>query len=180
MKQEACCYTSDWTIALNATCDTSTGLIAQVRTKAGNCDSSITIQQNASCCQTGEWVSGTCQPDGTLMKTRTVSELCLTTESSAAQESCCYTSDWTNEPNAKCNSATSTIPQVRTKAGNCDASIATTQNAPCKPDESTFTSSNSSVSNVGVYAGSVIGGVLFLGAGIGFMMYKLRKKRIIR
>jgi predicted MFS family arabinose efflux permease len=47
-------------------------------------------------------------------------------------------------------------------------------------DETTFTASNSSVSNVGVYAGSVIGGVLFLGAGVGFVMYKFRKKRIIR
>jgi hypothetical protein len=86
------------------------------------------------------------------MKTRTVSQLCPTTESSATQKSCCYTSDWINEPNAKCDSATSTISQARTKAGNCDASIATTQNAPCKPGETTFTSSNSSALNVGVYA----------------------------
>jgi hypothetical protein len=124
-------------------------------------------------------VSGTCQPDGSLIKTRTVSQLCPTTVPSATQESCCYTSDWANEINAKCNSVTATIAQVRMKAGNCDATILTTQNAPCKPDE-TVASSNSSVANIGVYAGSDIGGVLFLGAEIGFMMYKLRKKRIIR
>ena len=117
--------------------------------------------------------------DGTLLKTRTVSQLCPSTESSAIQESCCYTSDWTNEPNAKCNPSTSLIAQTRTKAGNCDVSVLTTQNTPCKPDE-TFSTANSSVSNAGIYAGSIIGGVLFLGAGIGFMMYKLRRKRLIR
>jgi hypothetical protein len=53
MTQETCCYTSDWTIALNATCDTSTGLISQVRTKAGNCKDSIQTSQDVPCCQTG-------------------------------------------------------------------------------------------------------------------------------
>jgi hypothetical protein len=89
-----------------------------------------------------------------------------------AQEACCYISDWTNEPNAKCNPGTASIAQVRTKAGNSNAYISTSQYAPCKPDI-TFTTANSSVSNAGVYSGSVIGGVLFLRAGIGFIMYKL-------
>ena len=93
--------TSDWTTAPNATCNLENGLIAEVRTKAGNCSVDVPTSQNAPCCQTGPWITGTCQPDGTLRKSRTVSKLCPSTESSAIQESCCYTSDWTNEPNAK-------------------------------------------------------------------------------
>jgi hypothetical protein len=61
--------------------------------KAGNCDDSVPTSQDAPCCQTGPWVSGTCQPDGTLTKTRTVSQLCPSAESSTTQESCCYTLD---------------------------------------------------------------------------------------
>jgi hypothetical protein len=141
----------------------------------------IYTTQNAPICQTGPWITDTCQPDGTLRKTRTVSQLCPSIESSAIQESCCYTSDWTNEPNAKCNPPTSLIAQTRTKTNTCDEFILATQNVlrVSKPDE-TFTTSNSSVSNAGIYAGSIFGGVLFLGAGIGFLMYKLRKKRTIR
>jgi hypothetical protein len=145
--------------------------------KAGNCEASVTTSQNAPCCQTGPWVSGVCQPDGTIFKTRSVSLLCPNTEASGMQEPCCYTSDWTNEVNAKCNSTTATVAQVRTKAGNCDASVFTTQNAPCKPDE-TFTTFNSSVSNSAIYAGSFIGGLLFLGAGVGLLIHKLRKKKL--
>ena len=50
--------------------------IPRVRTRAGNCDVSITSVQNGSCCELGPWVFGTCLPDGSITKTRSVSQLC--------------------------------------------------------------------------------------------------------
>jgi hypothetical protein len=126
-----CCYTLSWTNSTTTGCNTSTGIIAQVRTTAGNCDASVATTQNVPCCQLGSWVSGTCQTNGTLTKTRTVSSLCPSTELPTAQEACCYISNWTTTPNAQCDTSTGLIAQVRTKAGNCDASVTTTQNAPC-------------------------------------------------
>jgi hypothetical protein len=64
-----------------------------------------------------------CQPDGTLTKTRTVSNMYPSTESTTAQEPCCYTSNWTTALNAQCDTTTGLIAQVQTKAGNCDASL---------------------------------------------------------
>ena len=106
-------------------------MIQEVRNKAGNCDASVTTAQDAPCCQLGLWNSGTCEPDGTLTKTRTVSSLCPSSESSLAQEACCYKSDWTTAPNAICDITTGAIAQVRLKAGNCDSSVTTSQIGTC-------------------------------------------------
>jgi hypothetical protein len=105
---------------LNATCNTATGLIAQVRTKAGNCDVSVTTTQDAPCCQLGPWVSGTCQPDGTITRTRSVSTLCPSKEVSKVVESCWICANGT-EVNSKneCGLCPDGLTEINTDGSNC-------------------------------------------------------------